>query len=194
MAATLMSSSPRKTSRLLRRPAASCHHNTAPRIKAPARFVFNNCAQHWWQSIHGEDLESKSRVKRHVPGNIPKRRQCNRPIAGVGGPSAHVRDEARSEAATPVVWMDVDFFEMYGVGVEDLDMRKADRNVVGERDPQPALTLRHLQDFVAGRFTQDRLGRVSGKQPGRRELDLQQPNEIRWACAGDPVQRRHAVG
>jgi hypothetical protein len=105
-----------------------------------------------------------------------------------------VPDQARSEAATPVVWMDVDFFEMCGIGVEYLDMRKADGNVIGERDPQPALTLRHLQDFVAGGFAQDRFGRVSSKQPGSRKLDLGQPSEIRWACGGDPVQRRHVVG
>ena len=30
--------------------------------------------------------------------------------------------------------MDVDFFEMHGIGVEYLDMRKADRNVIGDRD------------------------------------------------------------
>jgi hypothetical protein len=90
--------------------------------------------------------------------------------------------------------MDVDFFEMYGIGIEYLNRRKADRNVIGERDPQPALKLRHLQGVVAGGFAQDRLGRVSSEQPGSRKLDLRQPSEIRWACGGDPVLRSHAVG
>ena len=164
--------------RPLRRPAASCHHNTAPRIKAPARFVFNNCAQRRWQRIHGDDLESKSRVKRHVPGNILKRRQRDRLKTSVGGPSTDVHDEAGSEAATPVVWMDVDFFEVHGIGVEYLDMRKADWIVGSERDPQSALTLRQLQDVMAGGFTQNRHGRVSGKQPRSCKLDLRQPSQI----------------
>src|SRR5882672_2647674 len=94
----------------------------------------------------------------------------------------HVHDEARSEAATRVVWIDVDFFEMYSIGVEYLDMRKADRNVIRERYRHPVLTLRHFLDFVATGFAQDRLGRVFSKQPGSRKLDLRQPSEIRLAC------------
>lgn len=156
-------------------------------------FVFDDRKQRGVNVLNPDDVESKSCVKRHVPGNIPKRRQRDPSIAGVGSPQTHVPDEARSEAAPPVVWMDVDFFEMYGIGVECLNMGKADGNAIGERDPQPAFTLRHLQDFVAGGFAQDRLGRVSSKQPGRRELDLRQTSEIRWACGGDPVERRHVV-
>jgi hypothetical protein len=88
----------------------------------------------------------------------------------------------------------VDLFEMHSIGVEALDMRKADRDVIGECDPQPTLTLRQLQDFVAGGFAQHRLGRVSSKPPRSLKFDLRKPSEIRWACNGDRVQRRHVVG
>ena len=80
--------------------------------------------------------------------------------------------EARSGAATSVLWMDVNLLEMHGIGVEYIDVRETDRDVIGERDRQPALTLCPLQDFVAGRFEQNRRGRVSSKQPRSRKFDL----------------------
>ena len=60
-----------------------------------------------------------------------------------------------------MVGMDVDFFEMCSPGLNHLDVREPDRNIVGQGHPETSLALSPLQDVQARRLVQHGLGRVS---------------------------------
>ena len=61
------------------------------------------------------------------------------PVAG--RPIADWQDQFRSKATAAVVGMNVDLLEMCSVGLDQFDVRKPDRNIVGQGDPETSLAL-----------------------------------------------------
>ena len=92
-----------------------------------------------------------------------------------------------------MVGINVDLLEMYRVWLDELDVRKADRSVVGPGDPQMSLSLSSLQNVRARSLAQDGLGRVSREKPGGCQLNRCQPLEILHAGCRDRVRWRHSI-
>ena len=92
-----------------------------------------------------------------------------------------------------MVGINVDLLEMYRVWLDELDVRKADRPVVGPGDPQMSLSLSSLQNVRARSLAQDGLGRVSREKLGRCQLNRCQPLEILYAGSRDRVRGRHSI-
>ena len=63
--------------------------------------------------------------------------------------------------------------------LDDLDARKPTGNIIGEGNPEMAVTLGGFQDFVAGRLVENGLRCVADKESGGREF-------YRWQRSGDP--------
>ena len=63
-------------------------------------------------------------------------------VARTDRPGADGPDEFCPEAAPPVLGMNIDFLEMSDGWLDDFDVRKAHRNIVRERNPEVAVTLR----------------------------------------------------
>ena len=68
-------------------------------------------------------------------------------------------------------------------------MRKPHGNIIREGDPEMAVTLRGLQDVVAGRLVENGLRRVANKESGSRELYRWQQREILGPGRCDRVHR-----
>ena len=111
------------------------------------------------------DRETELCVERHVPRHVTEGRQRDRPVPVNCGPLADSQDQPRSEATAAMFGMNIDLFEMYSVGLNHLDVRKPDRNIAGQGDPETSVTLSLLQNVQARRLVQDGLGRVSLEKP-----------------------------
>ena len=105
----------------------------------------------------------------------------------------HFRDQFRSKATAAVVGMNVDLFEMCRVGLDQLNVREPNRNIVSQGDPQMSLALSLFQDVQARRLVQDGLGRVSREEPRGCQLNGCQPREVLPAGGGDRVRRRQLL-
>ena len=77
-----------------------------------------------------------------------------------------------------MVGMDVELFEMCSLGLNHLDVREPDRNIVGQSDPETSLALSPLQDVQARRLIQDGLWRVSLEKARGCQLNCLPPREI----------------
>ena len=90
--------------------------------------------------------------------------------------------------------MDVDFFEMCSLGLNHLDVREPDRNIVGQSDPETSLALSPFEDVRACRLIQDGLGRVSlEKSRGASSIADSRERSSRRAAVILYVGVRHAT-
>lgn len=101
----------------------------------------------------------------------------------------HFQDQFRPKATTAVLGMNVDLLEVCCVALKQLRVRKSDREIVGQHDPQMSRALSLFQDFEARRFVQDGLGRMSAEEPRGSQFNGCQPREILLAGRGDGVAR-----
>src|SRR5262249_55846474 len=175
----------------LRARQSPSHDNPTRRIETPATFVFDNCTQRRTEFVGWNDIESESRVKRHVPRDISEGCQADRLVPGRSGPSTDVPHETPPETAPAMLRVYVDFLEMCAIGLDHLDVGKTHRQVVSQDDPEVAITLSLLQHIVARRFIQNRLGCVSGQKTGSGELYGGQQPDIPVAGRGDGVSGGH---
>src|SRR5262245_8529210 len=83
--------------------------------------------------------------------------------------------------------MHVDFFEMDAVAPDALDMRNADGYSVGQGNPQVAVVHRLREHVPAGCLVEYGLGRVSGEEASRGELDGGQAVDVAGPGADDGV-------
>jgi hypothetical protein len=110
-------------------------------------------------------------------------------VARSDGPGADGSDEFRPETAAPMLGMNIDLLEMSDGWFDDLDVRKPHGNIIREGDPEMAVTLGSVQDFVAGRLVENGLRCVANKESGSRELYLWQHREIFGPGRCDRVHR-----
>jgi hypothetical protein len=75
-----------------------------------------------------------------------------------------LQDQLCSQAAAAVLGMNINFFEMYCVALDQLGVRKTYWNVVCQGDPQVTFTLSLLENVQARRLGQDRLRREPRQQ------------------------------
>ena len=78
-------------------------------------------------------------------------------------------------------WINVDLLEMYRVALDRFNVRKADRDIVRQCDPQMARTLSLLQNLRGRRFVQDGLRRVPDEESRGCQLNRWQPRQVLWA-------------
>lgn len=116
--------------------AARPFHDHATRWVEPAtRFVFDDRTERCRDVLWGDDVESESRIERHVPGYVSKRCQRDGAVPVAGGPLTHFQDQFRSKATAAVVGMNVDLLEMDRAALDQLGVREPYGNIVGQSDP-----------------------------------------------------------
>ena len=99
----------------------------------------------------------------------------------------HLLDEPRSKASTSMRRKHIDFREMRGSGVDDLDVRKSNGRVSRQRNPQVSLAHGLLKDGVACRLTQNRFRRVATQKPRGGQLDFRDLTDVLWPRPNDRV-------
>ena len=81
--------------------------------------------------LWGDDVEPESRVERHIPRHVTEGRERDRVVPLAGRPLADLQDQLPSHAASAVVWMNIDLFQVNRSALDQLDVREPDGNIVG---------------------------------------------------------------
>jgi hypothetical protein len=135
------------------------------------RLVLNDQTQDSTKFFRRDHFESHSRVERHVKGNVSECGQRDLSISSGRGPLADGHDESPAETPVPVLGVDINLLEMSDRGVEYLNVRKSDGNVIGKGNPQMTVSLGRIQYFPRRCLGENRLGGVAGEKCGCGELN-----------------------
>ena len=159
---------------------SSSHDDSTCGIEPASRFVFDDCQQRRTQVRGRDDFEAETRIKRHVPREVPEGGQRDRCVPVAAGPFTDLQDQLCSQPTASVCRSNVDLLEVYGVALDHLNVRKADCHIAQQRHPEVPLPLSPLQNVRGRRLVQDGLRCMPREEP--RSCQFQS-----LATARDPV-------